>query len=245
MSIWLLVFLLTLFFVGLVAIWRSVHRHIAYYLPPVSIAKLALEVKQNAATSSALVDVLHAECEKLKDLTLEIEQLQNVSAAAHDKMLTVVLDSTKSLVNQYGPEVFDSIIRNASNRLANHLEMGLLDRTTKVAGEYVLLQSLDDLELEVSLDARYARPEDIRTAVVNLIKWNPPKGKRPPKSDNEVASYFMDLAKEQRNLDNFMGEVGEELFRMKWEGKLAMKVQKKEQVPNTPTSIVMATAHSA
>lgn len=226
MSTTLLFILSILFAVVAVALFTAVHRYIAYYLPPVSIAMLAQEIKQNAAMSSAMALKMREQVEQLSTLLVDLDRVHSVSLSAHEAMLSTVLSSSKSLVNQYSVEVFDSVIRNASNQLANRLELDLLDRTTKVAGEYVLLQSLDDLELEISLDARYTSPEDIRTALVNIVKWNPIK-KRAPKNDQELAQWIYDMTDNRRKLDHILGEVGEELFRLQWEGKLAMKVDRK------------------
>lgn len=239
--IWTVVIVIFLLLVAVVGVYRAIHKHVAYYLPPVSVAKLSREVNDHAALATSLRQELETELSDFKVLMSDLNQVHQVAMVAHSAMLSAVTGKAEAIVDYYENDLFDDIIRNVRSELSTNIAQGLLDRTTRVAGEYVLLQTIDDLELEVSLDARFTNPEDLKEAITRLLRYEFLK-RTPPKSDAQYAAWLLEVANDRRKFDNFMGSVGEELLSMQWNGKVALSLATAPEanasgmklVPNTP-----------
>jgi hypothetical protein len=238
---WLTIIVIVLLLVAVVSVYIAIHKHVAYYLPPVSVGKLSREVHNQAALATSLRLELEKELSDFKVLMSDLDQVHQVAMVAHNAMLKAISSKAEAIVDYYENGLFDDIIRDVRTELSSNIAQGLIDRTTRVAGEYVLLQSLDDLELEVSLDARFTSPEDLKEAITRLLKYEFPK-RTPPKSDAQYATWLLEVSNDRRKFDNFMGSVGEELLSMQWNGKVALSLATApvasapgmKLVPNTP-----------
>lgn len=240
----LAVIVIILLLVAVVGVYVAIHKHVAYYLPPVSVAKLSREVHQHTAMVTSLRQELEEQLANFKLLMQDLNQVHAVAMASHNAMLKAITAKAEAIVAYYEQGMFDDIIRGVRSDLSTKLSQGLIDRTTRLAGEYVLLQTLDGLDLEVSLDARYTRPEALRDAMIKTLKYQFPR--RPqPKSDDEFARWLLELSNDRRKFENFLGEVGEELLSLEWNGKVALSLAKApvtqatgmKVVPNTPQPV--------
>jgi len=240
--IWAAVIVIVLILSAVVSVYVAIHKHVAYYLPPVSVGKLSREVHQHTAMAASLRQDLETSLIAFKIMLNDLNQVHQVTMASHDAMLKVVTTKAVDIVAHYEQGLFDDIIRDVRFKLATDLEQGLIDRTTRLAGEYVLLQSLDELDLEVSLSARSFRPEDVREAILRLLRYEFPK-RSVPKTNADYAKWFREVSDNGSRFKDFMGELGEELFTMQWEGKVALSLAKApasaglKVVPNTPLAV--------
>jgi len=220
--------------VGLVIVARvigEVKHHIAYYLPPIAVAELAKELNAEVALVRTHSEALKQQVANLITVMEQTGQFSNTLDLLREEYASNVAIIANEWLRRHGREVFNDIIRNASLRVANNVEMGLVEASTGAMGRYVILQSLENLSLEVDLQAEYLDPERMREAIVRLIKWHPLRSK-PPKSDEELARWFIEQTANRRELDLFLGRLGEDLLQLQWKGKLALSV--KREVPSTP-----------
>jgi len=235
MIVWIIVGLVTL--VGIVLVARiigSISNHVAYYLPPIAVAELAQQLNQELAVVRTYSLAMQ---QQVASLATAIEQTSHVTNSLdllREGIAIQVNTSVDQWLRSHGREVFDDIIRNASLRVANNVEMGLVAHTTDVLGEYVLLQTVENLSIDVNLQARYTQPEDLREALIRVIKWHPLR-RKPPKTDEELAQWFMDLTDDRRKFDSFLGRLGEELLNLQWAGKVML--QCKREIPVTEGSM--------
>jgi hypothetical protein len=215
---------------ALVLVLRILHvisQHVAHYLPATSNAKLSKDLMANLTISASLLETSQRQAVALQGLLEELEAELSIAKLVRESIQTQSSQITTEWLVTHGPEFYSDILRGVRDRLSTHLEMELIDRTTKLAGEYVLLQPLDALELNVKLEARYQKPEAIRNALCKLLTWNPPKGRK-IQSDNDLASWFLEQTKSREKLDLLLGSLGRELFDMQWTGAIAAQCKQKE-----------------
>lgn len=211
--------------IACVVLWRItsvIKNHVVYYLPPVAIGALSKELQSSLAASQAvfarvseLVNVIDEQGRDLNRSTALFEMLG-------DRLQTIIEHRVREWLSEMDPDLMENLIRQASTRVANHIEMGLIDRTTKLGGEYVLLQALDDLSIEVNLEARYTSPEDIRKALQTVLLWSPPKGKE-IRNERDLADWFMQQTKSESELKLMLGKLGVALQELRWQGKIALQ----------------------
>lgn len=232
MIAWIIVGLVIL--VGLVIVARvigEIKHHIAYYLPPIAVAELAKELNAEVALVRTYSEMLKQQIASLTTVTQQTGQFSNTLDLLREEYASNVASIANEWLRRHGREIFDDIIRNASLRVANNVEMGLVEASTGTLGRYVVLQSLENLSLDVNLQAEYLEPNRLREALVRVIKWHPLRSK-PPKTDDELAQWFLDQTANRRELDQILGRLGEDLLQLQWKGKLALSV--KREVPSTP-----------
>lgn len=235
---WIIVGLVTL--VGIVLVSRIVSKvsnHIAYYLPPIAVAELARQLQQELAVVRTYSLTLE---QQVASITTVMERTSHVTDSLdllREGVAIQVNTSIDAWLRSHGREVFDDIIRNASLRVANNVEMGLVAHTTDVLGEYVLLQTVENLSIDVSLQAQYTSPEMLREAIIRVIKWHPSRRKS-PKSDEELVQWFLDVAEDQRKFDSFLGRFGEELLNLRWVGKVALQCKRELPTEKGSTALV-------
>lgn len=215
--------------------------HVIHFLPPMAIANLAKELNGCLAAERAIVERMRTDYSVIVETTQQVKRLLGLSEMLHDTMSASMRSNIHAWIQENGEQVLEGVLRDASRTLSNHLEAGLIDRTTKLGGEYVLLQELDALDVSVSLKAQYVSPEDIRNALIRLVCWTPTKV-RSPRNESEVAEWLVEQTKNQRDLDLLLGKLGVELWNLRWNGTMSLKnkqtdkvaVQLSSTVPNTP-----------
>lgn len=208
-----------------VVLWRItsvIKNHVVYYLPPVAIGKLSKELQSSLAASQAvfarvseLVAVIDQQGHELNRSTALFEMLG-------DRLQNIIEHRVREWLSEMDPDLMENLIRQASARVACSLESGLIDRTTKFAGEYVLLQSLDDLTIDIDLEARYCSPEDIRKALVTVLTWSPAKAKE-IRTERDLVEWFLQQTKSESELKLMLGKLGVALQELRWQGKIALK----------------------
>lgn len=223
--LWVVILIVLLLIVVLVRkVIAEMSRHISYYLPPTSIGQLSKELQSQLIIAQAHVERLQQHNVEYATAVESIQLTLSLCEMLRETMLVNVKGNLNDWLAVYGTEVMDSVIRDASSTLVQSIENGLLDRTTSLLGGYVLLQSLDDLSIDVKLDARYVDPEGIRQAVLKLLEWEPAKV-RAIHGDRDIALRFMEQTKSRRELDLFLGRLGEHLLKLSWDGKAALSCQ--------------------
>lgn len=210
---------------ALVVLWRVssvIKNHVAYYLPPVAIGALSKELQSSLAASQAvfarvseLVNVIDEQGHDLERSTALFEMLG-------DRLQTVIERKASEWLSEQDPDLMEDLIRRASSRVASNIQQGLIDRTTKLGGEYVLLQCVDDLTVEVNLEARYTSPEDIRKALKTILLWTPAKAKE-IRNERDLADWFMQQTKSSEELKLMLGKLGVALQELRWQGSIALK----------------------
>jgi len=194
----------------------------SYYLPPVSIAKLSNELRTYVVSATAMVETLTESARRISDCEHQILNQMSLVEQLNVSLSETLRRESVRWISAYGPEMFEHIIRDASTRLSNHLEMELVDSSTKLAGEYVLLHAVKDLDLKVTLEARYVDPELIRQTLIQLLTWQPVK-ERVVRNERDLRDMFIEQTKSRHELDLLLGKLGEHLQKLKWEGCLALK----------------------
>jgi len=219
-------------------LWREISDRVHWRHTLDAITNTCEQVESLKALQNALVANVS---DKVQLVTLAASELSAVLQdvrEVRDSMTALMSSQGYEWIREYGPRFMDDVIRNVTKQLSTHLEMGLIDRTTKFAGEYVLLQSLDDLELEVRLSARSYRPEAIRAALIKLLEWHPRKPQS-IKSDKDLAEWFKVESQNAQEFDYTLGSLGEELLQLQWSGAIAVaKQQRQSPLPTTVVSEV-------
>jgi hypothetical protein len=216
-------FLVALFV--LVRVMRLVQSHVAYYLPSVTLAQLSKQLSNQLALSDAIAKRMGTEATELATATSTlVESIQRLDIV-HDAMVAAIQGSLDSWLSRHTPAMLEDAIRSVALRVSNNLQMGLIDRTTKLGGEYVLLQTLDDLEVSVQLKASSYEPKAIREALVRVLKWHAPR-ERKLKSDEDLASWLIEATRTRREFDELLGRMGDELFALQWNGAVALRAGK-------------------
>jgi len=225
----IIVIVVTFGFVFFVVLWRItsvIKNHVVYYLPPVTIGALSKELQSSLAASQAVF-------ERARELVAVIDQhgtdLSRSTAMFDmlgDRLQSVIERKVSDWLADQDPDMMEDLIRQASIRVARNIELGLIDRTTKLGGEYVLLQCVDDLTLETNLEARYSSPEDIRKALTTVLLWSPAKAKE-MRSDRDVADWFMQQTKSDNELKLMLGRLGVALQELRWQGTVALRKKTK------------------
>lgn len=224
--LWLFIGIVCLIMVVLVRrIVHEISRHVAYYLPPTSIGQLSAELSSELAVVRAYRERLESQQDELATAIKSVNTTLSLAEMLRESMLTNTKGNLSDWVAMYGQEVFDSVIRNTSLNLQSSLHSGLFGRTTSVLDGYVLLHSLDDMVIDVHLDAQYVDPEGLRTAIVRLLEWEPTKV-RNIHSERDLALRFQDQVRGRRDLELFLGKLGEHLINLTWDGKVALRVSK-------------------
>jgi len=198
---------------------------VCYYLPPTSVGELSKELKSLLGMQTAYVEALKQKYEEMATATEALNKLLVLSEMLRDGMAMSLNHKVESWVAQHGNEFFDDVIRNVSNRMATHIEMGLVDRTTKLAGEYVLLHSLDSLDVNISLEAKYTAPERIREALIRLLQWEPAKA-RPIRNERDLVQQLKEQTASRQELDLLLGSLGSDLQKLQWQGAVALATKR-------------------
>jgi len=198
---------------------------VCYYLPPTSVGELSKELKSLLGMQTAYVESLKQKYEEMATATEALNKLLVLSEMLRDGMAMSLNHKVESWVAQHGNEFFDDVIRNVSNRMAAHIEMGLVDRTTKLAGEYVLLHSLDDLDMNISLEAKYIAPERIREALIRLLQWEPAKA-RTIRNERDLVQQLKEQTAHRQELDLLLGSLGSDLLKLQWQGAIALATKR-------------------
>lgn len=207
------------------SVLRVMSEHVTHYLPPVSIAKLSKQLQTELLLAQKHNEQLILQYEDLKLASDKLRELFCQADALEEVMLQNVKFNLDTWMAQYGEQLFDRVIRVTSTRLLHQLEHGLLDRTTSLCDRYVVLQSLDDLTLDVRLEARYHDPEDLRAAILKLLEWEPAKA-RPIHKQEDLGRRFLERTKSRQDLDQFLGKLGEQLLSVSWDGKALLHTRK-------------------
>lgn len=216
---------IVLVFIGLVIVWRvirGISNHILYYLPPTAVGNLSKELNSQLAIASQLNTRWIEKLTQVEELINQTAQVSVLVEMMHSQFATVLSTQMRAWVGELEPTLLEDLIRQVSQELTTHIERTLLDRTTTLAGEYVLLQQVDELVMNVNLQARYHSPEGIRKALITILEWQPAKAKT-VRSDRDLADWFIQKTQTQRELDLLLGRLGEELLRLQWEGAIALK----------------------
>lgn len=205
-------------------IMNQVSDHVAYYLPVTSIAKLSHELSTYVLTCTALVEALQRSAERITNAEQQVLDQLSIVEVMSESASEALRAAAHDWVSAYGPEMFESVIRDASRTLSARMERGLAELPAKLGGEYVLLHAMDALDIQVTLEAQYVDAEELRLALIKVLEWQPLKHPT-VRSDNDLREHFISKTRSKRELDLMLGKLGEHLQSLRWKGALALKVR--------------------
>jgi len=211
-------------------LWREISDRVAWRHTLDAITNTREQVETLRSLQTALVDNVRDKVQIVTTAAIELQTTLADCRAVRDSMTALIASNGYEWVREYGPRFMDDVIRNVTTQLTAQLKQGLVSRTTQLAGEYVLLQTLDDLDLEVRLQARNYRPEAIRATLIKLLEWHPRKPKTVT-DDRSLAEQFKQQTRDAQDLAWLLGSLGEELAMLEWNGAIAVaKKQQKQHV---------------
>lgn len=202
----------------------QISEHVTYYLPSTSIAKLSKELSAYVLTCTALVEALQRSAERITNAEQQVLDQLAIVDRLSESTSEALRSSVNEWVSEYGPEMFESVIRDASRMLSARMERRLSELPVKLGGEYVLLHAMESFEVQVSLEAQYIDPEQLRQALIQLLDWQPLKHPT-VRSDHDLREHFISKTRSKRELDLLLGKLGEHLQSLRWKGALALKVK--------------------
>lgn len=214
-----------------IVIWREISDRVAWRHTLDAITNTQEQVVTLRKLQTALVDNVSDKVQLLTTGCIELQTTLADCRAVRDSMTALISSNGYEWVREYGPRFMDDVIRNVTNQLTVQLQQGLVHRTTQLAGEYVLLQTLDTLDLEVRLQARSYRPEVIRAALIKLLEWHPRKPKTVT-DERSLAEQFKQQTRDAQELAWLLGSLGEELMCLEWNGAVAV-AKKRLDGPST------------
>jgi hypothetical protein len=189
-----------------------------WYVPAVTHAKLSREL----GTQVAIVEAIATRMQTTIDSLERVEKLVEDIEFSRELITTVLEAQASKQLQAIHPDVINYIIREVSPYVAHQLTDALRTPVVSLGSQYVVLKQIDECRIDVQLSPKHYSVKELRDAIARVLEYQP---RKLPKvvDDRTRIEWLLESTKSDREMELFLGSLGEALFNLRWEGTVALK----------------------
>lgn len=198
-----------------------INRKLKWYVPTITNMELSKQLSTNLGVVSVASTQLASTLAQLYEPTQLITNLISELELAKELIVDVLKAQASKQLQTIHPDVIERIVRDVSPTVVRELSLRL-QPAVNFASEYVLLHSLEDVKFHVQLTPKQYHAHELRQAIIRALEYRPRK-LRAIVDDRSMAEQFMDVARDDQDLELFLGRVGQELLNLRLEGFVSLQ----------------------